>query len=152
MSKDVDYDDINFPSIEALVKARLPIVIPWSKLCEDVAPGAFFHSRLASSGSNEPWSKISPFRQSLDADKDNGIHSIPMVYTPSSGATGTFKSSATSSAIETNEHLTVGLKVSVDALIVTASVKGQYDKHVQENEDVSQKLGTVMMSLEPIES
>ncbi|KAJ9115969.1 hypothetical protein QFC22_005112 [Naganishia vaughanmartiniae] len=137
MSQDEDDEDIDLPSIQSLAKARLPIVIPWSKLCSNVGPGTFFHSSLAASGATDPWSKISPFQQSSGDDEASNEQPFSMVYSSSSGTTGTFRSSATSSAMENNEHLTVGLKVSVDAFIVSASVKGQYDKHVKENNDVS---------------
>lgn len=137
MSIDEDDEDIDLPSIESLAKARLPIVIPWSRLCSNVGPGSLFQTSAAGSGSTDPWSKISPFKQSPDTEESGYGHSVPMTYSSSSGTTGTFKSSVTSSAVENNDHLTVGLKVSMDAFIVSASVKGQYDKHVQENDDVS---------------
>ncbi|KAJ9115759.1 hypothetical protein QFC24_006942 [Naganishia onofrii] len=125
-------------------------------MCSDVRPGSFFHSSLAASGSTDPWSKISPLKQSSDADESGSDNLIPMIYSSSSGTTGTFRSSTTSSVTENNEHLTVGLKVSVDAFIVSASVKGQYDKHVKENDDQikksvrsSYRLGSIRMDRIP---
>lgn len=112
-------------TIVGLVTSGLPILLPWSSSIAAVRPGTTFHSRL--SATDDVWSKHNPF---ADLDKTR------VVYTNSDGGQATYNSTKTTSSANNSEHLSVSLGVSVGCKFLNASVTGQYDKDVLENNDV----------------
>lgn len=79
-----------------------------------------------------PWADETPFVLS-------DLHMIPKQLHFEYGTTSTFKKVRTTAESETSDHLTLGFGVGVGMpFLASASVKGTFDKDLQENKDVSQ--------------
>lgn len=66
------------------------------------------------------------------------IHMIPKELHAEYGTTCTFKKVETRKESETGDHLSLGFGIGVGLpFVASVSVKGTYDKHIQENKDVS---------------
>ncbi|KAF3016785.1 hypothetical protein E8E14_008566 [Neopestalotiopsis sp. 37M] len=111
--------------ISQQARQGLPLVLPWGR--NPIRLGTTFHSRLQSTG--DPWSKETPFVLS-------DIHMIPKELHAEYGTTCTFKKVETRKEIETGDHLSLGFGIGVGLpFVASVSVKGTYDKHIQENKD-----------------
>ncbi|CBX95835.1 hypothetical protein LEMA_P029870.1 [Plenodomus lingam JN3] len=103
----------------------LPLVLPWGHI--PVRLGTTFHSNRQST--NNPWSDETPFVLS-------DLHMIPKELHFEYGTTSTFKKVKTTTERETADHLTLGFGVGVGLpFLASASVKGTFDKDLQENTD-----------------
>lgn len=106
---------------------NLPLSLPWKR--KVVRLGTCFQSSRQSS--EDPWLEDSPF---MWAD----LVMIPKVLSREDGAQATHKSVTTASRTQTGDHLSLGFGVGVGLpFLASISVKGTYDKDVQENRDVS---------------
>ena len=73
---------------------------------------------------------------------------IPKRLQAEYGTTSSFKSTKTSRACETRDHLTLGFGVGVGLpFLASASVKGTYDRDVQENTDVCWPIQAAIFSI-----
>ena len=108
----------------------LPIILPWSK--KSVRLGTCYQSSSQSSGN--PWLESSPFILS-------DLYTMPTILDRSRGTEASYKSVITSRECETGDHLSLGFGVGVGLpFLASVSVKGTYDKEVQENRDVRRSL------------
>lgn len=106
---------------------NLPLDLPWKR--QVVRLGTCFQSQRQNS--DNPWLEDSPF---LLAD----LLMVPKVLSREDGAQVTYKSLSTARRTETGDHLTLGFGAGVGLpFLASVSVKGTYDKDVQENRDVS---------------
>jgi hypothetical protein len=106
----------------------LPLSLPWGR--KKIRLGTTFHSKLQST--ENPWSDETPFVLS-------DIHMIPKELHAEYGTTSTFKKVKTARQSETGDHLSLGFGIGVGLpFLASASVKGTFDQHIQENKDVSQ--------------
>lgn len=123
----LELDQIRDNEIERLAAQHLPIILPWSR--QSVRLGTCYQSRRQSSG--DPWVKDTPF---VLAD----LHMIPKILDREHGTQATYKSVSTTRECESGDHLSLGFGVGVGLpFLASVSVKGMYDKNVQENKDVS---------------
>lgn len=112
--------------IERLTAHHLPIILPWSR--QNVRLGTCYQSRRQSSG--DPWVKETPF---ILAD----LFMIPKTLEREHGTQATYRSVSTVRECESGDHLSLGFGVGVGLpFLASVSVKGTYDKDVQENNDV----------------
>lgn len=121
-------DELDENEFQRLARAGHPLILPWHR--EPVRLGTGYHSSRQLT--KNPWATETPFvlaELMLQAK----------VFRPEQGSTSSFTSKKTSRSVETNDHLTLGFGVGVSPPIpvVTVSVKGTFDQHVQENSDVS---------------
>ena len=122
----LELDDICDNEIQRLASSHLPIVLPWSR--QNVRLGTCYQSRRQSCG--DPWVQETPF---ILAD----LYMIPKVLDREHGTQATYKSVSTLHECETGDHLSLGFGVGVGLpFLASISVKGTYDKNVQENKDV----------------
>jgi hypothetical protein len=120
-------DDVDENEIERLARQHMPIILPWHQ--EKVHLGTCYQSRLQSFGS--PWVQDTPFAL---AD----LYMIPKILDSEHGTVATYKSVSTRRQCETGDHLSLGFGVGVGLpFLASVSVKGTYDKNLQENNDVS---------------
>ncbi|KAG9960506.1 hypothetical protein KCU61_g6435, partial [Aureobasidium melanogenum] len=118
-------DDIDENEVERLARQHMPIILPWHQ--EKIRLGACYQSRLQSHGN--PWVQDTPF---VLAD----LYLIPKILYSEQGTVATYKSVSTKRQCETGDHLSLGFGVGVGLpFLASASVKGTYDKNVQENKD-----------------
>lgn len=123
----LELDKTTDNEIERLAAQNLPIVLPWSR--QNIRLGTCYQSRRQSSG--DPWVNDTPF---VLAD----LYMIPKILDREYGTEATYKSVSTSRGCETGDHLSLGFGVGVGLpFLASVSVKGTYDKDVQENKDVS---------------
>lgn len=123
----LEVDEIGENEIERLAAQHLPIILPWSR--QNVRLGTCYQSCRQSSG--DPWVKDSPF---VLAD----LYMIPKILEREHGTQATYKSVSTTRECESGDHLSLGFGVGVGLpFLASISVKGTYDKDVQENKDVS---------------
>jgi hypothetical protein len=116
----------------------LPLSLPWGR--KKIRLGTTFHSKLQST--ENPWSDETPFVLS-------DIHMIPKELHAEYGTTSTFKKVKTARQSETGDHLSLGFGIGVGLpFLASASVKGTFDQHIQENKDVSQCLDTEVYVIE----
>ena len=122
------------PSLSSLAAQRLPIILPWHRE-STIYPGQFLHSRSLQDA--DPWSTTSPFKNEIDrSNRDDIIYS-----TVEAGGTGTFRSVKTVSTISRQDHESYAFTGTVEAVIAKASGKLQYDRHLSNNNDVSELRG-----------
>lgn len=126
---DIEQLDLFTPTINDLARQNLPLTIPWHPK-QTIKPGMLFRSFDANS--DNPWSTISPFHP-------ESLMATIVRYSRANGDVASYKSQSTTSRVETSEHLSVSLTVTIDALFASASVGGQYEKTVAKNTDVSGK-------------
>jgi len=120
-------EDVDENEIERLARQHMPIVLPWHQ--EKVRLGTCYQSRLQSCDS--PWVQDTPF---VLAD----LYMIPKILDSEHGTVATYKSVSTRRQCETGDHLSLGFGVGVGLpFLASVSVKGTYDKNLQENNDVS---------------
>ncbi|KAL9115745.1 MAG: hypothetical protein Q9227_000113 [Pyrenula ochraceoflavens] len=126
-------DDVNLYRPDSLgqndilrqAQQGLPISLPWGR--DVVRLGTTFHS--SRQGTESPWSDETPFVLS-------DMHMIQKELHAEYGTTSTFKKVKTHKECETGDHLSLGFGVGVGLpFLASASVKGTYDNHVQENKD-----------------
>lgn len=123
----LEVDEIGENEIERLAAQHLPIILPWSR--QNVRLGTCYQSCRQSSG--DPWVKDSLF---VLAD----LYMIPKILEREHGTQATYKSVSTTRECESGDHLSVGFGVGVGLpFLASISVKGTYDKDIQENKDVS---------------
>ena len=114
--------------LDALVRNRLPIILSWHK-GKTIRLGTCLHStRLRT---ENPWEEEeSPFLLAH-------LYRVPPILTRESGTVASFKSISTSRQCQTRDHLALGFGVGVGLpFLASVSVKGTYDRDVQNNEDV----------------
>ncbi|KAF4333583.1 hypothetical protein FBEOM_12597 [Fusarium beomiforme] len=101
----------------------LPLIFPWKR--QAIRLGTCFQSQRL----NDPWLKENPFILS-------DFYMIPKVLRSNYGSTSSFHSVNTWRKTETGKHLALGFGIGVGVpFLASASVKGTYDEHVQENND-----------------
>ena len=119
--------ETNDNEILRLAKHGLHITIPWHR--EVIRLGTTIHINRLST--NTPWSETNPFILS-------DLYMITKLFQAENGTTSDFKSVKTSRECETGDHLTLGFGMGVGLpFVASVSVKGTYDRDVQENTDVS---------------
>jgi len=124
----LEIDDANDNEIARLAAQNLPIVLPWGR--KNVRLGACYQSSLQSSQNQSPWLEDTPFILS-------DLYMMPKILHRERGTNATYKSVVTSRECETGDHLSLGFGVGVGLpFLASVSVKGTYDKDVQENKDV----------------
>ena len=122
----LDLNEIEDNEIERLATQHLPIVLPWSR--KNARLGTCYQSHLQSSG--DPWVKDTPFVLT-------DLYMIPKTLDREHGTQATYKSISTTRECESGDHLSLGFGVGVGLpFLASVSVKGTYDKDVQENQDV----------------
>jgi hypothetical protein len=105
---------------------RLPIILPWGK--KRMRIGTCYDSRLQATG--DPFLDANPFILS-------DLYMISKTLHPETGTESSFNSVTTSRLVETADHLSLGFGVSVGLpFLASVSVKGQFDRHLVENNDV----------------
>jgi hypothetical protein len=117
-------------TIVRYAQAGLPLILPWHPK-KTVTPGSLFHSRLYQT--DDPWAKESPF-------VPGSVEATPVTFHTMDGGAASYKSVEGSSSSSAEEHLSVGMGVSVDCGFLSVSVSGQYDKNVQDNRSVSRSV------------
>ncbi|KAJ4367265.1 hypothetical protein N0V83_006846 [Neocucurbitaria cava] len=119
-------DELDENEFQRLARAGLPLLLPWHR--EPVRLGTGYHSSRQLT--KDPWAGETPF---ILAE----LMLQAKIFRPEQGTTSSFTSKKTSRSVETNDHLTLGFGVGVSPPIpvVTVSVKGTFDQHVQENSD-----------------
>ncbi|KAF9641488.1 hypothetical protein BFW01_g1471 [Lasiodiplodia theobromae] len=129
------------PNVGRQGQARQVLALPWTG--KRLRLGTCFHSNLAHT--EAPFSDSPPLFASTCAG----------TYRPS-GADASFRSSDSSSAGSSSEHLSTALGVSAGCPFLRASVTGQYDRDVLSNFDdcktsvaASYRCGTVSLSTPP---
>ena len=127
--KDIEIQDLFTPTINDLARQNLPLTIPWHPK-QTIKPGMLFRS--VDANSNNPWSSLSPFQP-------ESLQATTVRFSRANGDVASYRSQSTTSRVETSEHLSVSLTVTVDALFASASVSGQYEKTVAKNTDVGAK-------------
>jgi hypothetical protein len=131
-STDIDFaglvlDDVDENEIERLARHHMPIILPWHH--GKIRIGTCYQSRVQRHGN--PWVRDTPF---VLAD----LYMIPKILDNEHGTVATYKSVSTRRQCETDDHLSLGFGVGVGLpFLASASVKGAYDKDLQENNDVS---------------
>ena len=117
--------------IHRLADQGLPLIIPWHRN-KTVRLGTCFHSsRLAS---QDPWGSESPFIL-------QDLILMQKILSRENGTVSSYKSIITSKTSETGDHLSLGFGVGVGLpFLASVSVKGTYDKDIQENKDVRSSL------------
>jgi hypothetical protein len=114
--------------ISCQARQGLPLSLPWG--LKKIRLGTTFHSKLQST--ENPWSDETPFVLS-------DIHMIPKELHAEYGTTSTFKKVKTARQRKTGDHLSLGFGIGVGLpFLASASVRGTFDQHIQENKDVSQ--------------
>lgn len=120
-------EDSSEHEISLQAQRGLPLILPWGT--KPVRLGTTFHSSLLSTA--DPWSDETPFVLS-------DLLIIPKELHFEAGTDSTFKKVSTSKQSETEDHLSLKFGVGVGIpFLAEASVEGTYEKHVQENRDVS---------------
>lgn len=121
-------EELDENEFQRLARSSMPLVLPWHRT--PVRLGTGYHSKLQTT--EDPWAKETPFvlAELLMQAK---------VFRPEQGTTSSFTSKKTSRTAESNEHLALGFGVGVSPPIpvCSVSVKGKFDKQLQENSDVS---------------
>lgn len=114
---------------QKLAYSGLPIQLPWDNQKTVQLGTALFSSKLEAS--DGPWNlEDSPFL--------TGEHTPQATLTYLYGTIATFKSINTLKQLETKDHLSLGFGAGVGLpFIAKVSVKGQYDRTVEKNKDVS---------------
>ena len=108
---------------------NLPIILPWGR--RNIRLGTCYQSRLQGSKDHTPWREDTPFILS-------DLFMMPKILHRERGTDATYHSVKTSRECETGDHLSLGFGVGVGLpFLASVSVKGTYDKEVQENRDVS---------------
>ena len=119
--------DLN--AIQRAVEQGRPVYVPWHR--EIIRLGACFNSRRQG---KDAWVEDTPF---LLAD----LVMIPKILRRENGTEATYSSVDTYRLSESNDHLSLGFGVAVGppglSALASVSVKGQYDKDVMDNKDVS---------------
>lgn len=111
--------------ISRQARQRLPLVLPWGR--EIVRLGTTFHSSRQST--SNPWADETPFVLSE-------MHLIKKELHAEYGTNSSFRRVATQKTCETGDHLSLGFGIGVGVpFLASASVKGAYDNHVQDNKD-----------------
>lgn len=119
-------DELDENEFQRLARAGFPLVLPWHR--EPVRLGTGYHSSRQLT--KDPWAGEIILAELMLQAK---------IFRPEQGTTSSFTSKKTSRSVETNDHLTLGFgrDVSPPIPVVTVSVKGTFDQHVQENSNVS---------------
>jgi hypothetical protein len=122
-------DDPNLPSLAYQAHENVPIRIPWSK--KYISLGSGFDSTCAGTDQN-------PFRPSPFDDLPS---SSPFCPSPqlniSLESNGTFRTTSSSEAATSHEHMGFKGALSVGGSFVGASCQGTFAKEVYANRDVS---------------
>jgi hypothetical protein len=125
---ELELTDTEDNEIARLASQNLPITLPWGK--KPIPLGTCYQSRLQSSKDHEPWLEQTPFILS-------DLLMMPKILHRQRGTDASYRSVNTSRECETGDHLTLGFGVGVGLpFLASVSVKGSYDKDVQENRDV----------------
>ena len=113
------------PSLARQAESGVPLRFPWT--AQVLKPGTSFDSLYLSS--SHPFLGNSPF--------DCGAlgHST-FVYTDDSGGRASYVSTSSTTVGSSRDHFSAGLGVTVGCSFLNASVSGQYDKDVMNNNDV----------------
>lgn len=125
-------EELNENEFQRCARSGMPLLLPWHR--KPVRLGTGYHSRLQTT--DEPWAQETPF---VLAD----LLLQAKVYRTEQGTTSSFTSRKTSRTAETNDHLALGFGVGISPPIpiCSASVKGNFDRQLQENSDVSSQDG-----------
>ncbi|KAF5705848.1 hypothetical protein FGLOB1_7745 [Fusarium globosum] len=124
---DPDTFDPLVPRVAQQAITRSPIRFPWQPRILPL--GMFFRSAATNpdSDTGNPFASKSAFdAESLDI--------TPVVFTAYDGS-GSFRSSEVMSSSASTDHLSVGVGVGVDLVVLEASVSVHYDRDVMENRD-----------------
>ena len=118
--------ELSEAELRRCTKSSLPLFIPWHPN-KTIPLGTFFHSNRKT----DPWAKNSPFLP-------KSLAQTPIFVERDYGSQSEFKSISTSRSTQTNDHLELGLGIGAGLpFIASVTVKGDYCKDVQENNDVS---------------
>ena len=121
----IDADD---NEIARQAAQRLPIILPWGR--QNVRLGTCYQSSLQHSKHQSPWLEETPFILS-------DLYMMPKILHRERGTNATYKSISTARECETGDHLSLGFGVGVGLpFLASVSVKGDYDRDVQKNQDV----------------
>lgn len=118
--------DLGLNSVSGMSSIQMPMSLPWHP-SSIIKIGALFHSDRASE--ENPWAKETLFEQS-------SLDSISAEYHSDEGAQASFRSSVSSRSGQHEDHLSIGMGVSIGCPILGVGASGQYDKHLVNNKSV----------------
>lgn len=125
---ELDDLDPTKPSLVAMGDAGHAFSIPWSHNGEVRALMAGFDSARMRELSG-PWVLLSPFDL-------HGTKLSALIPDDTSGGIGSFRDGFSTTSGSSNEHLSAALGITVGYPFLNASVTGEYDKTVIQNETV----------------
>lgn len=111
-------ENTDLASISGMASSEMPVVLPW---------------HLSSSirlGQEDPWAKESLFKHS-------SLNTSSAQFSSKDGRRASFKSTSSFLSRHFEDHMSIGLGISVGCSILGAGVSTRYDKHVMNDRRVN---------------
>lgn len=130
--------DLSLTSVSGMSSNQMPMSLPWHP-SGTIKIGALFHSDRANK--ENPWTEETLFEQS-------SLDIISAQYHSDEGALASFRSSVSSRSGQHEDHLSIGMGVSIGCPILGGGASGQYDKHLVNNKSVRISLFSIVADAE----